>query len=288
MQLPMKRLFFFLIMLSLAGLARADQQTQAVQQALKDEGFYYGDVDGQGGPETDAAVRRYQIRQGLEVTGKLNAQTLDSLNLGGDSKAGNSLQAVPPPSAPSSSDQSADSQPPAPAPQDTPVPKVVQSDRDFLRKQPQSTPTPDDDNTAPEPPSQPAPPADAVQPPQQPEPPDAGQAVPSDYARFFKKTPYETAPPVVQRSTVQRAQERLAREGFFRGIADGQPSDDLSKALAAYQRYAELRVTRRLDMDTLMDMNLLPRRRVVIRPPVPYGYGDPEEGRDVYRGLWVR
>ena len=82
MCLPMKRAFLLLTMLCLATLARADDQTLAVQQALKDQGFYYSTVDGQPGPETDAAIRRYQIRQGLDVTGKLNAQTLASLNLG--------------------------------------------------------------------------------------------------------------------------------------------------------------------------------------------------------------
>ena len=100
MQLPMKRFFLFVTMLSLAGLSRADDQTQAVQQALKDQGFYYGQIDGQGGPETDAAIRRYQIRQGLDVTGKLDAQTLASLNLGGaksDPAARQHRQAVPPP-----------------------------------------------------------------------------------------------------------------------------------------------------------------------------------------------
>ena len=280
----MKRAFLFLTMLCLAELAQADEQTQAVQQTLKDQGFYYGAVDGQGGPETEAAIRRYQIRQGLDVTGKLDAQTLESLNLAGDSKSGKTLEAVPPPS--DQSAQSADGQPPAPADQDaaTPPPKaVVQSDRDFLRQQPRATPTPaaEDDAEA----QQPQPP-EAAQPPQ---PQEEDQAEPADYARFFRKTPYETAPPVVQRSTVQRAQDRLAREGFYRGAVDGEPTDSLSKALAAYQRYAELPVTGRLDMDTLMDMNLMPKRRVVIRPPAPYDFfRDPSGGRDVYRGIWVR
>ena len=288
MHLPMKRFLLLLTMLTLAVQlpARADDQTQAVQQALKDQGFYYGSVDGQGGPETEAAVRRYQIRQGLDVTGKLDEQTLDSLHLGGDSKNGKTIEAVPPPS-----DQSANAQPPAPQDSDTPAPKpVTQSDRDFLRQHPQSTPVqpPADDDTAAQPPQQPqAPPP--PEPPNAARPPDEGQAAPSDYAQFFRKTPYETAPPVVQRSTVQRAQDRLARQGFYRGVQDGQPSDSLSRAIASYQRYADLKVTGRLDMDTLMDMNLLPRRHVVIRPPGPYGpYGDPDAGRDVYRGIWVR
>jgi peptidoglycan hydrolase-like protein with peptidoglycan-binding domain len=161
----------------------------------------------------------------------------------------------------------------APAPQATQPPaEVVESDHDFLRRQPQAaTPAPaTEEETAP-------------QPAERPEQPDARQAAPADFARLFRKTPYETAPPVVQQSTVQRAQMRLAREGFYRGMADGQLSDSLGRALVAYQRDADLPPTGRLDMETLSDLNLLPRRGVPIAPPVPYGYGPP-----VYRGVWVR
>src|SRR5580704_15498963 len=59
----------------------ADDLTRAVQQRLKGQGFYYGDVDGQGGDETSAAIRRFQIRYGLKVTGQLNDETLRSLGM---------------------------------------------------------------------------------------------------------------------------------------------------------------------------------------------------------------
>jgi peptidoglycan hydrolase-like protein with peptidoglycan-binding domain len=299
----MKRALLFLTVLSLAMLARADEQTQEVQQALKDQGFYYGTVDGQPGPETDAAVRRYQIRQGLEVTGKLDTETLSSLNPGGDAKSdSNTLQAVPPPP---SDTADASSQP---APTDTPSPKVVQSDHDFLKGQPgtaapapapeeveapRAVPVTPDAPDQPQPPDQagaPAPDVAQPEPPAQPGPPVyEGQTVPREYADFFRKTPYETAPPVVQRSTIQQAQVRLGRQGFYRGIADGELSNSLSRAIAAYQQDGDLRVTGRLDMDTLADMNLLPRRRVVVGPP-PGAYAPfPPyvEPGGVYRGVWV-
>lgn len=276
----MKRVFLIVALVSLAVLARADEQTQAVQQVLKDKGFYYGEVDGQGGPETDAAIRRYQIREGLEVTGKLDAQTLTSLNLGGGSTNGNTQEAAPP-----ASGDSAEAHPAAPARHETQPPQgTAQNDQDFLRRQPQpEAPAPDQGEAVPQPP----------QPPQPPEPPDqadAGQSMPVEYVKFFRKTPYETAPPVVQRSTVQRAKERLARAGFYRGVVDGELGDSLSRALVAYQRDGDLPPTGRLDMETLSDMNLLPKPHVVIRPPVPYEpfYGDPADGREVYRGIWVR
>jgi len=63
------------------GAARADQTVQSVQQALKDQGFYYGNVTGDKSAETTAAVRRYQIRNVLQVTGELNPETLRSLNV---------------------------------------------------------------------------------------------------------------------------------------------------------------------------------------------------------------
>src|SRR4029453_482551 len=62
-------------------LMRADQLVESVQQALKDEGFYYGEVNGDMNANLTAAIRRYQIRNGLQVTGELNDETLQSLGL---------------------------------------------------------------------------------------------------------------------------------------------------------------------------------------------------------------
>ncbi len=259
----MKPFFLSLIALSIATLVRADDQTQSVQQALKDKGFYYGAVNGQPGPETDAAIKRYQIRQGLDVTGKLNAQTLSSLNSADNPQNDNTPQAASPPS-----DQPADTQPATPQ---TPSPEAVQSDRDLLRNQPQ-------------PATQPAAPDDQTQPPGQPQPPEAAQPLPS-YVRFLSRTPYETAPPMVQQRTVQRAQVRLIREGFLRGVADGRLTDSFTRALIAYQRDAQIRPTGRLDMTTLAAMNLLPKPHPVGPPPIPSApYSEPQP---VYRGIWV-
>src|SRR5215467_405086 len=62
-------------------LMRADQLVENVQQALKDEGFYYGEVNGDMNANLTAAIRRYQIRNGLQVTGELNDETLRSLRI---------------------------------------------------------------------------------------------------------------------------------------------------------------------------------------------------------------
>src|SRR5258708_36229396 len=77
----MKTIFVLGCFLLWSAAAWADDLTRAVQQRLKDRGFYYGDVDGQSGSETSAAIRRYQIRYGLKVNGELNQETLSSLGL---------------------------------------------------------------------------------------------------------------------------------------------------------------------------------------------------------------
>src|SRR5437868_14404765 len=78
----MKRTIAHLLLaVCVAGLVRADQTTQSVQQALKEQGFYYGNVTGDKSAETTAAIRRYQIRNGLQVTGEIDPETLRSLNV---------------------------------------------------------------------------------------------------------------------------------------------------------------------------------------------------------------
>src|SRR5438876_11273939 len=59
--------------------AVADPTVQQAQQALKEQGFYYGEVTGQKNADTTAAIRRLQIRNGLQGTGELNDETLLAL-----------------------------------------------------------------------------------------------------------------------------------------------------------------------------------------------------------------
>jgi peptidoglycan hydrolase-like protein with peptidoglycan-binding domain len=103
----------FLLAMCVASLVRADQTIQSVQQTLKDQGFYYGNVTGDKSAETTAAIRRYQIRSGLQVTGEINAQTLQSLNVSPKSNPGSSSQSALKPAVAQSS--------PAPLDQNAPV-----------------------------------------------------------------------------------------------------------------------------------------------------------------------
>ena len=75
----MKRIVL-LLLLSVAVL-HADELTKNVQKELKDLGFFYAEVNGTNGPETTAAIRRFQIRNGFEVTGTLTKETLKGLGL---------------------------------------------------------------------------------------------------------------------------------------------------------------------------------------------------------------
>ena len=77
----MKRpLLSFVITLCAVSLVHADQAIRSLQQTLKNQGFYYGAVTGDKSAETTAAIRRYQIRNGLQVTGEINEETLRSVN----------------------------------------------------------------------------------------------------------------------------------------------------------------------------------------------------------------
>src|SRR5512132_1199794 len=77
----MKAKVVALIFLGSVALTRADQRIESVQQALKDQGFYYGEITGETNANLTAAIRRYQIRNGLEVNGELNSETLRSLRI---------------------------------------------------------------------------------------------------------------------------------------------------------------------------------------------------------------
>lgn len=54
---------------------------RSVQQALNDRGYNAGAVDGQWGPATEDAVRRFQQVAGLPVSGELERPTLAALGV---------------------------------------------------------------------------------------------------------------------------------------------------------------------------------------------------------------
>lgn len=54
---------------------------RSAQQALNDRGYNAGPVDGQWGPTTEDAVRRFQQASGLPQTGELERSTLAALGV---------------------------------------------------------------------------------------------------------------------------------------------------------------------------------------------------------------
>lgn len=213
-----------LILLSACGLAWGDPGVESAQKKLKEDGFYYGEINGKKDADTTAAIRRYQIRNGLQITGELNAETLRSLGLA-------SKPSAPAPSRPA--------QTPGPTPpgflEETPAPTVPPAPR---QQQPPPEPNPNDQD-APEPP--------------QPR---------VDSANVFGGTPYEAAPLQVQQDIVARAQVILMRRGFYRSGIDGQFGPGMNFALRNYQARLGLRPTGRFDVETLASLNLLPEQRM--------------------------
>jgi Skp family chaperone for outer membrane proteins len=57
------------------GNGRASADVRSAQQALQDKGFNPGPIDGVKGPRTTAAVRDFQQKENLTVTGQLDAET---------------------------------------------------------------------------------------------------------------------------------------------------------------------------------------------------------------------
>lgn len=57
------------------------QSVRQVQQALKDQGYYDGAVDGIMGVRTRRAIQAYQQEKGLPATGRLDERTLQALGV---------------------------------------------------------------------------------------------------------------------------------------------------------------------------------------------------------------
>lgn len=207
---------------------RADDTLRKAQQALRDQGFYYGTVDGAPGDETTQAVRRYQIRNGLAVTGQLNDETLNSI-----AKTG-------------------------PAPAKVPDQSAAEDRRYANRPAPAPTINGDDDEDDP-------PVAQRPLPPSLPQPDvrvAPGAVRPSSSLMdLFAGTPYEFAPPPVQADLLRRAQFRLLRSGFYGGEPDGVPGEATSSALSEFQSANGMRRTGRFTPETLAALRLEPPRR---------------------------
>jgi peptidoglycan hydrolase-like protein with peptidoglycan-binding domain len=223
-------------------LMRADQLVEGVQQVLKDEGFYYGEVNGDMNANLTAAIRRYQIRNGLQVSGELNDETLRSLGI----KSSGSSRPTTKPASPTpavgavpSEPRSDETEPASPAPPVQPFSNAPQDQQVF--------------------PSTPMGPG-------------------SSPGTVFADTPFQNAPPGVQRNVIVSVQIVLARSGLYHEHIDGIYGPAMELSLRAYQAQMRLPVTGRLDLETLAALRLLrgprhqfynPYRQRMHPPPGP-------------------
>lgn len=247
----MKRSCFVFLSLLLAGAGalRADQTTSAVQQALKDQGFYYGDVNGAKTADTTAAIRRYQIRNGLQITGEIDAETLRSLGVG------------------SGAARSAAQPQPATTPEEE---ETEASDGEAPTQSAELSPQQPTANYAPQ-----RAPGPAYDP--------GPRGLRPEVSGVFQETPYEIAPPDLQRHVIVGAQALLARYGYYRSGIDGEFGPGTAAALRGFQARAGLVPDGRLNMETLAALGLLPGQRSP-------GFSAPRRrlnGRPIYRGEWV-
>jgi peptidoglycan hydrolase-like protein with peptidoglycan-binding domain len=206
-------LFFFAIY----SAARADQAIESAQQKLTEQGFYYGEINGKKDGDTTAAIRRYQIRNGLPITGEIDAATQRSLGL--TSKPAPTPRprstATPGPTPP-------DYRPESPAPRDPAVRPPSDNDAEG--------------EIADEP---------------------SARVIRPEARGVFRGTLFETAPLEAQRRVVAGAQFILMRQGFFNGGIDGLYGAGTEQAIRAYQIQVGLRPNGRLDMETLTSLGLL-------------------------------
>jgi peptidoglycan hydrolase-like protein with peptidoglycan-binding domain len=218
----MKAQITVLIFIGSLALARADQVIESVQQALKNQGFYYGEITGEKNADLTAAIRRYQIRNGLQVNGELNNETLQSLRTNSSASARSPAKSASPGVAPKSGEQS-------PIERENAAPVPVQP----------FTNAPQDQQVYP---SNPA-------------------APPTSVAGVLARTPFEAAPPEVQRNVIVAAQIELARRGFYHEEVNGVYGLAMELSLRAYQARTKLPVTGQLDLQTLAALRLLPHPR---------------------------
>ena len=238
-----------LIFIGSTLLTRADQLVEHVQQVLKDQGFYYGEINGETNANLTAAIRRYQIRNGLQVSGELNSETLQSLGINSSASA----QSATKPASPKPAEPANPSGPPsnetANASPATPIQPFGNAPQDQQIY-----------------PSNPVTPATSP-------------------SGVLAGTPFEAAPAGVQRNVILSAQIALARRGVYHDEIDGVFGPAMEFSLRAYQARTRLPVTGRLDLETLAALRLLPGPRERFYDP-SRRHMRPPPGPPV-RGEWV-
>jgi len=236
------------------------------QEALTDLGLYGGPVNGVATDETVKAIRRFQIRNGLPVTGALDSETSETLI--GD-------------------------------PINQPNQQVFEEDEQFLIQEPanETDTTPGDfsdlriiDFDEQEQQVQPTPaPASGSN-----RPTRTSSNKPSLFNELFQGGPYANVETKLQRQIIRDAQSVLKQEGYYRGAIDGIPGSGTRSALVNWQRNTGMQPTGRLDYPTLARMGLagndpgsIPQSGKSVAGP-PATAGPPTSGQVIYEGRPVQ
>jgi peptidoglycan hydrolase-like protein with peptidoglycan-binding domain len=223
----MKNALLIFVVAWMANSLWADDLTRVIQQRLKDQGYYYGEVDGRGGEETSAAIRRFQIRHGLQVTGQLDDETLRSLDV--------SRKSAPRPN-PGNQENGSSFGDRSNGDDDAQAPRQYD---------PRTLPQPEEPNNY-----------SQMQPP-----PSAAPRVLTSFEQLFAATIYERSPAQIQENVLYAVQGELMRSGFFRGVINGRPGSATTEAIVRFQQEAGLTVNGRLDGETLNALQAFPGQR---------------------------
>jgi len=205
------------------------------QRMLSEMGLYSGPVIGVATEETVKAIRRYQIRNGLPVTGALDAETAEALSI----EPPNELSPV-----------------------------IIEQDQEFLRQDEETMPPPDPNGSRPgdfsdlriiefdDQPAQATPtPAPARGSNKKPARTTSSNR-PSLFGDLFAGGPYANVSADIQRQIIRDAQRVLKQEGYYGGEIDGIAGSGTRGAITHWQRNTGLEPNGRLDYPTLAQLGL--------------------------------
>ncbi len=184
------------------------------------------------------AIRRFQIRNGLPVTGQLDEATRAAISSGGESTP----QAEPPAPTPPSIPQIKNPGPNSGPAEDYTPPKTIPAGRPDLRADPSApAPVPRYPNTT-------VPGKTILD----------GTTTYRGGSTIFNGGPYAGAPPFVQSTVLGQAQVLLTREGFYNGPTNGMPGQQIAEAILNYQTAYSLPRSARLDASTVAALGIAP------------------------------
>ncbi len=256
-----------LLLLAATRVSAGDDRLRAAQEVLKFQGYYFAEVNGEADDESTQALKRFQIRNLLPVTGELDEATARIL----DAMAAARPASAPDPAHPERTSPRIVGAPKPPLPSGSgsresgPTPRVPTA---ALATSSAPTTTVAAGNPPPRPPTN-----AALETGTAPAGASAVRMMPAASPTGAVGAPVDESPPSPPRaptsdraSAVSRAKEILRQEGFYRGAINGQRDSALYSALRQFQRSRNLNPTGQLDQPTL---DALGMDRSVFAPPPP-------------------